>query len=534
MSQAMSQALIHAMNRALGRLVALAAVISGIAAGETALGDAQRLDLYQDGARLVHAIQVPAGVSFIALPDDALTLVAIDGADGWMIERTSATDPVPVLPAELIAVGVDLAALVDRHAAATDLRAVADHIGVELIERLPRAVRADDAAGAPWQDSLDRHLALRARADAETTTLAGDWARLAARAAAIPALDGDAATLLALTTTLPDAPAAAPTTAELERRWRAAHDRVRTGRRLVVERRAAGAVGIVLERVDLRWTPRARLLIAQGRATLVRQATVTAPEGSALPPMPARLATATRTRALAGPAAASRHLVAEPAPIADARSVRSRAEASDWDDAGEAALPTADQSWDVAALAPVAGGEVNVELQSNELAVVSDEWLLAPALSPVALRRVTVRLDDRPLLAGDLDLAVDGTVLGRRAMATIPAGDLIHLGAGVDERIFHVGSTAWKADPADSPSRHREGADHRLRNLGAEPVAFAFYLTQPIAAAKELTVTVDAATTPGFDQPRSGVLRWRLTLAPGEERVIASGWVVEAAPGVRL
>ena len=150
------------------------------------------------------------------------------------------------------------------------------------------------------------------------------------------------------------------------------------------------------------------------------------------------------------------------------------------------------------------------------------------------VRRLSVRLDAQPLAAGTLELVVDGTVLGRRNLPATPSGALIHLAAGEDQRVFLAETKRWDEDPNRPVNRKREGGDYRLRNLSADKVSFACYLARPVSAAKGVTITTDPATTAGWKPAQPGILRWELTLKPGEELTVHNGWTVEAEGRIRL
>jgi len=174
------------------------------------------------------------------------------------------------------------------------------------------------------------------------------------------------------------------------------------------------------------------------------------------------------------------------------------------------------------------------EVQKGAVELTADEWVLAPDLAPVLVRRLSLRLDAQPLAAGTLELVVDGTVLGRRSLPATAPGSLIHLAAGEDQRVFLAESKRWEDDPNRPVNRKREGGDYRVRNLSADTVSFACYLTRPVSAAKGVSITTDAVTTAGWKQAQPGILRWSLTLKPGEQTILSNGWVIEAEGKIRL
>jgi hypothetical protein len=253
--------------------------------------------------------------------------------------------------------------------------------------------------------------------------------------------------------------------------------------------------------------------------------------------LPARLIGGTRTQPLEGTALEQRVVLGDSAPLAERRSVTTTHRAAGWAASGNG-IATREQSWELPALALRAGaeqdGEVMAELQTSAVELTADEWVLAPELSPVLVRRLSVRLDARALAAGTLELVVDGTVLGRRDLHEIGAGAILPLSAGEDQRVFLARTTPWDEDPTRPVNRKREGSEYRLRNLSSEPVTFTCYLSRPISAAKGVTVSVDPTTTAGWKETQPGILRWQQTLKPGQELSLMAGWVIEAEGNIKL
>jgi hypothetical protein len=291
----------------------------------------------------------------------------------------------------------------------------------------------------------------------------------------------------------------------------------------------------VLERQDISWRPAARVAINGAKAELIRQAVVRCPAELVLPPMPVRFEAAGLQRDLEGPAVIARVVDAQSAPVSTHRSVRTIARSDAWGaapaPAGAAAL---DESWEVARLAiDGTAGEAQVELDRGPLAIEADEWLLAPELASTLRRRVALRLDRRPFLGGGLELVVDGLVAAAQELPPEPAGGLLQVCAGTDERIFVADARPVQEDPDRPANRRNGGTVRRLRNLSQEPVRFACYLTRPVSEAAAISVALDG-TTAGWKEARPGVLRWELEIPPGEERVLTVAWTIEAAAGIRL
>jgi hypothetical protein len=409
-------------------------------------------------------------------------------------------------------------------------------MAAELALRLgQRAVTPGDESGS-WQASLDGLIALRSGLAERRLALAAAWRELRDHASAKVATGLTLAEILGLDQE-PRSIDFSDTAAGAQRAWRSALERSAIARTLVVERAQAGTVTVVTERTDVRWSPRSRLIAGKGAATLVRQAAVLVPAGLILPTAPARMVGGTRAQPLAGAGLTPRVVTAGNAPVADRRSVTTTTRAAGWAE-GSGTAAAREQTWELPALTLAAPGElpaeVMAELQKGPVELVTDEWVMAPDLAPVLVRRLSVRLDTQPLAAGTLELVVDGAVLGRRELPATAPGSVIHLAAGEDQRIFLAETRRWDEDPNRPVNRKREGNDFRLRNLSGEAVRFICYLTRPVSAAKGVTVTMDGATTAGWKEPQPGILRWELALKPGEELKLSRGWVIEAEGKIKL
>jgi len=307
-------------------LVLLAA---GVCAGDATVGlpAPDRLELYLDGVRLAHSLNVPAGRSRIALPPTVGTLVQIDGADAWVVENRIDSAEAPAMPPLLVELATARAALERADGILAGQEEAAERIAAELALRLgERGVVPGDETKA-WQAALDGMLALRATVSTSRLAQLAAWRELRDRAAAEAAPGITYAAALGLDAGAPASDLGDPA-ANARRSWSIAVERAALSRTLVVERAKAGKVVVVTEREDVRWEPRARLIVAKGAATLVRQAAVQVPAGLVLPALPARLVGGTRAQPLAGATLVPRVVVAGDAPVAELRSVTTTSRAA--------------------------------------------------------------------------------------------------------------------------------------------------------------------------------------------------------------
>ena len=559
------RALLAGFSLAAVSTVSSVAAVEAVAAVATdATGGAQivplssptRVELYLDGARLTHRLNVAAGRSRIRLAAHNYDRVLqVDGADTWVVENRIDSATPPLMPPLLIELATTYAALLQTDSLIAGQEFAAERVSAEVHLRLgQRGVLASDDLST-WQAALDGVLALRGRITSAQLAQAAAWRAFSERAAT-EAVPGTAANPgLSYAAVLDsEAPLAARSdqanggpkrstndagdpAVNAQRAWNKAVERSAMHRTLVIERAIAGVITLVTERTDLRWAPQARLLVNNGSASLVRQAIVQVPAGLHLPTIPARLVGGLRAQPLTGAALTPREITAGKAPAAEQRSVTTSARAAGW--VAEHAINSArEQTWEVPALTLVAperqATDVIAELQKNAVTLTADEWVMAPAIAPILVRRLSIRLDAQPLAAGTFELVVDGTVLGRRTLPATAAGEVITLAAGEDQRVFLAETTRWLSESPPGTNHRRDGHDYRLRNLSADSLTFACYLTLPISAAKGVTVTPDPATTAGWKLTQPGIHRWELTLKPGAELTLHHGWTVDAEGKIRL
>ena len=168
-------------------------------------------------------------------------------------------------------------------------------------------------------------------------------------------------------------------------------------------------------------------------------------------------------------------------------------------------------------------------LEQTTLTVLADEWAMFPEDSPVAMRRVSVRLGVQPLLAGTLEVVAAGTPRQTTSPA-IAGGGVLTVCAAIDETVVVSSQAAWEVDPAANTTRYRRsGSDTWLVNAGPAPRVLVVYRTMPVSTSDELVVTRDAASTPGATVIAPGLLRWTVTLPSGQPQRVGLGWVMQAS-----
>ncbi len=175
---------------------------------------------------------------------------------------------------------------------------------------------------------------------------------------------------------------------------------------------------------------------------------------------------------------------------------------------------------------------IATDADTATLPVVGDEWALIPEISPLVLRHLSVRLDDKPLLGGQVSLVVDGALIANEYLPAASPGLVLHLRAGEDDHAYVDTDVAWDVDPsAQTPTHQRIGRDRWIWNLGDKPRQLTVYLAMPVSHSKEVSVTLDPASTPDATTVEPGVLRWTITLAPGAATRLGLGWQLDAHDG---
>ncbi|CAH0269636.1 mucoidy inhibitor MuiA family protein [Roseomonas sp. CECT 9278] len=141
-----------------------------------------------------------------------------------------------------------------------------------------------------------------------------------------------------------------------------------------------------------------------------------------------------------------------------------------------------------------------------------------------------------PTLPGAASLYLDGVFVGRAALPLLRPGEEAALGFGADDRIRVT------AEP-QARRRAQEGSlltgrtttesfetVTLLRSFHARPMEVVVEDQVPVSGDAELVVAMqaDPAPTQRDVEDRPGIVAWRLTLAPGEERRIRFGFSVTA------
>lgn len=533
-------------------------LIALAAAQDVDLPAPERLTAHPDGARLEWHLDLPAGTHRIRLPARLPGVPAVvAGVTAW--KRVAiAGAPLGEPPAVL----ADLRQRRDRLAAAllriADRRQLTERWAEEWRARTPALATAP----AAWQAALDEHLARLERSDQEAASSAIERTALINAVAAATG-DGDGAeALLGLggqdLASRPVWPQDA-----LTLRW--SGRTVPSAEALEVVLAVPAAVRVAAESPAGGWTASTSATLDGAVLHLVRHAVLRKPAGEDWGTPRVRITTAPLVRPLAPPAP-------RPVAVAEDQAVKRRTAVQTSGSAGwgvvarsagsageaqakmSAATPSVEAlaeepapvagplddrdpfAADLAAIAlPAGSAQVTVSLPSSDLQVLADEWILAPQLSPVALRRVSLRLDGAALPGGPCTIADGLGGLRNGSLPDLAPGATCDLVVAEDDSVFVGEIATWQADPATQTSTsQRHGADRWVWNTGPAPRRLRVYLTTPVSRAKDIVVGLDPASTPGYALIQPGVLSWQLDFSPAFPTRVGLGWTLQASGGAKL
>ena len=145
-----------------------------------------------------------------------------------------------------------------------------------------------------------------------------------------------------------------------------------------------------------------------------------------------------------------------------------------------------------------------------------------------------------PLLAGPVDVYMNGDYLLAASVTTVPAGGDLLLGLGVEEAIRVSRNTRFSEKQRGMMSRHQDLLHEihiELRNLLAQPVSIEVRERIPVHRKddEELDIELREVEPPwaAWKQERAplrGAYRWRLEIEPGQVRQLRASYVITISP----
>ena len=145
------------------------------------------------------------------------------------------------------------------------------------------------------------------------------------------------------------------------------------------------------------------------------------------------------------------------------------------------------------------------------------ERVVTAELTPAALLKSTqTNRASRPILAGPVDLVLDGGFTGRTKVMFIAPGERFELGWGPDGAIRvkrAVDTSVEQARVLSSWKSSRRTVELRLSNLGAAPRRLSVVAGAPVSEIEKVKIDVDVhKTSEGRHADADGFVRWDVTL----------------------
>lgn len=130
-----------------------------------------------------------------------------------------------------------------------------------------------------------------------------------------------------------------------------------------------------------------------------------------------------------------------------------------------------------------------------------------------------------PMLAGSIDVYRNSGFMGRTSLRHTPSGASFLVSFGVDRQVQVKRSISHHREAAgvlSSARIYRTTIRLEVRNAARQSRKLTILERVPVSEAEEIKVKITAKTTPGFkeEQKNSGILKWDLSLTPGEKRLI--------------
>jgi uncharacterized protein (TIGR02231 family) len=137
-----------------------------------------------------------------------------------------------------------------------------------------------------------------------------------------------------------------------------------------------------------------------------------------------------------------------------------------------------------------------------------------------------------PLLAGPVDVYQDGNLIGRQPLDEVPSGGRFTVGLGVEPRVRVTRLVLSEVDRSAGlfGGARRHVFAYRFQLVSHLPRRETVELCDhlPVTELEDVEVVIEPRTTAGYNRdPRDGLLRWRLPLAPGATATVELAFRVE-------
>ncbi|MBI4603926.1 MAG: mucoidy inhibitor MuiA family protein, partial [Planctomycetes bacterium] len=156
----------------------------------------------------------------------------------------------------------------------------------------------------------------------------------------------------------------------------------------------------------------------------------------------------------------------------------------------------------------------------------------APRLERFVYLKCSARnASPHPMLAGPVDIYRGSGFMGTSRLKFVAPGRPFEISLGIEESLKvrrAVTADAWSEDRRE----HRQGFDVEVESFGEAPATVTVIENHPVSEIEEVTVRLDSSTTPPAERDdKSGILRWRLPLVPGESKRVHLEYTVRYPAG---
>jgi len=167
------------------------------------------------------------------------------------------------------------------------------------------------------------------------------------------------------------------------------------------------------------------------------------------------------------------------------------------------------------------------------------EYATVPKLQPVAyLTSKVTNSSEFPLLAGVMNVFLDGTFVATSRVPTVMPGEKFDLALGADEGISvkHKRVSKFTEDTGLTNSGKRHTYEYLLTLQNNKKTSERVLVTDQLPVSRNEKIVVRQLTPPAAElkPDKEGLLKWTLDLKPGEKRELTVKFAVEHANDVNV
>lgn len=178
-----------------------------------------------------------------------------------------------------------------------------------------------------------------------------------------------------------------------------------------------------------------------------------------------------------------------------------------------------------------------IELFEFKALAELERLLVAELSTRVVLRAVQRNTSKLPLLAGPVELLMQGGPIGWTQTLFVAPGERFELGFGPDEAlrvVRHTRKISESKSHVDNWTHRVQRVELFLSNLGADEREIVIKERIPVSEIEKVKIAIDEAkTSSGFALDEDGILTWRATLAAHAHDRKTLEWTLSMAPDIQ-